>query len=206
MPEGPELWALGQASARAGIPNTVVGKHIWAAGKDYHFGLTGRARLADGELAHVPAPDKPYLSGKVDAHDNVGGMVAAHSLGVDWMTGSTVALAAAIAAAALSRQTLGAWMLRQECIAGVGVAWASELCAACALRPDLSCKAQSLRALAGAYVAFREQLMSEYGALVDATPPEEFVAAWPGTLYAARRMAVYQCGTPVVISSRTFWV
>ena len=208
MPEGPELWALGQMLTRAGVPSTVVGKHLWAAGQDYHFGLTGRARLAAGVLTHIPAAYKSYLSGKVDAtFGSVEDLVTAHNLGVDWMTGTEVQLATRIAAAMASRATLGSWMLKQECIAGVGVAWASEMCAAAGLRPDLPCNTQNLRGLASVYLAFQGRLMGEYGAILDAvTTPEEFVNAWCDNLYASRRMAVYQGGTTVLVSGRVFWV
>jgi hypothetical protein len=210
MPEGVEVHVLARALVRAGIPCLAHGKHIYARGHDYSFGLVGRLRLerdATGALAihKVVSPRVP--SGAVEPE---GPPRAAGAGNVDWATASAEELAAATATWGSRARCLGALLLDQSLVAGIGVAWGSEILhAAGALNPVLPANAQDLRRLVPSMCAVRDAAVERYAAALEAaTDPVEFVNDWFHNLYAVRGdlLAVYKSGTVVMAAGRAWWV
>ena len=193
MPEGIEVHHLGLMVQEAGIPATTHGKHLFVYGQDWSFGLTGRVAYDGTKLV------------KVDAGRIYGSVVDAPpvTLGVDFATGSLAALAAVVKDVFMgSRKQLGALMLDQTHIAGIGVAWGSEvLHAAGALHPGQPAKDQDLRGLAAAMCLVRDTALAEYAAKA----PRD-INQWFAGLYAVRTMQVYGRGTPVAAGGRTWWM
>jgi formamidopyrimidine-DNA glycosylase len=231
MPEGPEVWFLAQAvravvGSGPGVPTvTAHGKHLVIGRMHHHFGLSGRLRCvpsSPGALAAGPGHDFVHVHdgggggegpAKVTGHVAVLGpdpapeVAALAAVGVDWMTADAKALEAAVFANRTRRVKLGAWMLDQHCIAGVGVAWASEIAAEAGLDVTKPLNAQNLRHLGQAYITVRDRVTAVYAALVPPDPAAgvEAVNAWFGNLYAVRPVAVYGKGVPVKVASRMFW-
>jgi formamidopyrimidine-DNA glycosylase len=223
MPEGPEVWFLGRVLRNVLEPvgRSVVlhGKHLVLDGTvHHHFGLSGGLRMdvttaTDAGIVEITLR---HHHGKGPVSGSAKPVTAAEvaalcAEGLDWMTAPRDAIADVISAAAFRRKALGAWMLDQHAIAGVGVAWASEIAAAARLDVARPMCAQNLIKLADAYISVREKAVALYTALLP--PPFDTEAAktavnnWYRNLYAARApsLTVYSVGTPVLISGRTFW-
>ena len=201
MPEGPEVFHLGLLVNAAGIPARTHGKHLFVYGQDWSFGLTGRVAFDGTTLTKVRAG---RIYGGVEEEEAAGS--SHRRLGVDFATGSQAEMAAVVRDVFMgSRKQLGALLLDQSHIAGIGVAWGSEvLHAAGGLDPSLSAKEQDLRGLASAMCAVRDAALAVYGSKVRSDPTAD-INGWFGNLYAVRTMKVYGCGTPVTTGGRTWW-
>jgi formamidopyrimidine-DNA glycosylase len=139
-------------------------------------------------------------------------MVDGAKLGVDWCTATRAQLEAATSSWTYSRKQLGALLLDQHIIAGIGVAWGSEILREAGhLRPELPAKIQSLCRLVEAMCAVRDKAWAVYVKAVDECPDKvQFVNDWFENLYSVRAMEVYgktdgSCET-VKAGARMWWV
>lgn len=197
MPEGLEVFVLGQALQRAGVPAVEThGKHLYVHGMDWSFGLWGTVHLdTHGVLTKKPGDARTGSVVPMDVDKR-------SQLGVDFATGTKSALALVMKPWQGSKRNLGPLLLDQNVVAGVGVAWGSEILARCGLRPDKPANAQDLSPLAQAMVDVRDQALKTY---LESSNWHD-VNAWFRNLYAIRHMVVYKKGMPVTVSGRQWWV
>ena len=199
MPEGLEVYHLAHVlrttKGFTGEQVTSWGKHLYIYDQDWSFGLSGRVAWA---------PDSSKVI-KVNVGRVYGSVVsgnASYGRGVDFATATAEALHKAVAEMYMgSRRKLGALVLDQDLICGLGVAWGSEvLHRAGGLQPQEPAKDQDLRRLAAAMVSIRQEALDTYARAVPT------MDGWFDALYAVRRMEVYKRGTAVVSGGRTWWV
>ncbi len=208
MPEGPEVYALAKAVAHLHIPCTARGKHLFVYDQDWSFGLSGTVQYH---------PDTHTLTKRATGH--VAGGVVNESksdedkLGVDFMTATARALRNRLMEEAGSRKTLGALLLDQGVIAGIGVAWGSEICARAGVTPSTKVLHVNVEELARAVVHVRDAVKALYDGVVDrqctnATACAEFVNGWFKNLYSAREgtLTVYGVGDKITVAGRNWWV
>lgn len=214
MPEGPEVWILSHVlNDYFDAPKTrSYGKHLFVSvDKDkvenWSFGMTGKVELND--QTHVlKKKNVGKLTGKVTTHT-----VAEDKLGLDWMTATTAELTQEIERWKTSKKKLATLMLEQSRLAGIGVAWGSEILFQSGNRPEEKACHQDLSHLVSSLVAIRQMVMTLYEKQGKSCHGKkaclhEFVQSWFHNLYVARspKLAIYQRGTPLVVSGRTWWV
>ena len=210
MPEGPEVWILAHALRTRFSTAASSGKHVWVDGKEYTFGLFGGLRVdAEHRITHV---QRGTVSGGVAEVVSIDIMNDVLELGPDWMTASEAAIAEAVALEVGRPKQLGAVLLDQTVLAGLGVAWASEVLHEAGLLPDVRASHQNLSKLTPALLAVRERIRAVYLAEWDAVvsgctgdPLVAFTRGWFQNLYSARVMAVFKKGQAVNVAGRTFW-
>lgn len=214
MPEGPEVYELAQLLRRAGYADASAhGKHLLCRELHFTFGLTGGLRLpTDRTLPPVhTASRRSQVNGAVKTYDGtLPALVKELKLGADWMTASATTLQAVINASASRKVKLGAWMLDQTEIAGVGVAWGSEIAALANLDVAARMCDQNLRNLGAAYVSVRNSAIDTYNAYIDSVVTDaaavaDAVNGWYLNLERVRVMRAYNVGTPVTVTGRNFW-
>lgn len=210
-------WLLQAAGYKDAI---AVGKHLLCAGMHYTFGLNGGLALPakwTGDLRQPPAHTShgKICGAAVRFDGDAAALRAATGVStVDWMGASASSMQAVIDKAAAQKVALGAWMLDQSKIAGVGLAWASEIAHVAGL--DVSarmCDQKSkLRGLGAVYASMRDRVLEEYREFVDTVKASgtvaDAIAAWYGNLRAVRTMLVYGVtgGSRVQVGGRSFWV
>jgi hypothetical protein len=203
MPEGPEVHALVTGLTRAGVPCSSHGKHLFVDGKDFSFGLAGRVSLTGHQVQKVVKDRVPC-----------GAVVPRKSdeplIGVNWVTATEAELRVGTAAWRTSRKQLGALLLDQSLISGIGICWGSEILhAAGHLHPRLPAKDQDLHGLVDAMCAVRDRVLERYEAVLTATKdPALFVNNWFHNLYAVRGdlLVVYKKGVEVPANGRVWWL
>lgn len=211
MPEGPEVYILAKAMKTIGFDAHSYGKHLfvkdWHTGEiyDISFGLMGKIRIdADKHIKKlirkgIPSGDmkkvKSFEEGK-------------SKLGVDWMTASKDELKLVIDGWANRKKQIGALLLDQHEICGMGVAWVSEILHVCNIRPDE--KPHTFDFL-GIYEIFFEALLSvrerarkDY--IVSLSNPQMVIDHWFENLYAIRKMVVFKKGKEFSVSGRIFYI
>lgn len=203
MPEGPEVWILSHAvnAHNKSLNACAIGKHLVFqmndSKVDWSFGLTGKVRA--------------------DEHGNIyklkTGMVCGnecdyvqHKKVVSWMTASEAELQQIVSSWENSNTLLGALLLDQSMMSGIGVAWGSEILHQSKLVPNMKASKQSLSLLVPVLMSLRNAIKSTYMELLNNTEPMTFINQWFHNLYAVRNMNVYKKGKQVKTAGRTWYV
>jgi hypothetical protein len=208
MPEGLEVYALSYAINKL-IPGytRAVGKHLIVHGtEDWSFGLSGRVYMdEDGVLAKV---NEGYIPGSVKILDN-----DINELGPSWCHINDVSVVIDLVERwSKSKKKLGAILLDQKEISGIGVAWGSEILHKAHLRPDLVAKSElslpdAKGDLINAILDVRNIALNRYIEFIDKSPNiKDVINRWFLNLYEVRTMKVYKKGTPVEVAGRKWWV
>lgn len=205
MPEGPEIYALSLSLNLARIPSQSYGKHVFIRDslEDWTFGLSGKVIL---DCNQKLTKRRGYISGSIKHADSLDALIQKNKLGIDWMTASQSDLEHIITSWRDSRKKLGALLLDQSQISGIGVAWGSEALHIAKLRPDVSARDQDLKKLAPALIKIRNEIKKIYTEIIEESDPLEFVNNWFDNLYNVRKMKVYKVGTPVEVAGRKWWI
>jgi len=125
-------------------------------------------------------------------------------LGVSWIHATEAELQEVVAKWAGLKRTLGALLLDQSQISGIGVAWGSEILCKAGLRPDIKACSQDLSNLVDTLLDVKNSVQQLYKAELEKTCDiQGFINAWFNNLYAVRQMHVYKTGTPITVSGRT---
>ncbi len=205
MPEGPEVYALSYAINKISPMYTAcIGKHLLIKnGEDWTFGLSGRVYMDETEnLAKV---NTGYLPGTINPNLTA-------KLGPSWCHICSIELGLLVDKWAKSRRKLGAIMLDQAEISGIGVAWGSEILYDAQLRPDIAANIQldnviTKEALMNAIMSKKEYVLKLYMEFINKTANKrEFINNWFHNLYEIRNMKVYKIGRQVEVSGRKWWI
>ena len=197
MPEGIEIFHLARSlRCVKGIAEAESwGKHLYIYGQDWTFGLSGRVAWRP-EVNQLVKVNTGKVYGKVEEC-----VAVPLRRGIDFCSASEEQLDKAVAGLYVgSRKALGALLLDQDCISGIGVAWGSEILHRKGLRPEVPASRQDLRGLSAAMAAVRDEALATYAAHAP-----DGVEGWFDSLYAVRVMRVYKKGTPVTTGGRTWW-
>lgn len=213
MPEGPEVWILSQAINKFKnyddacahgkhliIKDTMEGDDIYF---DWSFGLTGEVRINDAGIL------VKHNVGAIYGEQNMSRCKEEllENLGISWIHASEEELQKVINKWAKLKRVLGALLLDQSQIAGIGVAWGSEILFRAGLRPDVKACEQDLSKLLKAMIEVRDEICKLYfDELVKTNDVKEFINSWFSSLYKIRVMKAYKKGTQVKVSGRTWWV
>lgn len=214
MPEGPEVYILAKVFNSIGFEAESIGKHLVLRDArtgelfDFSFGLAGRVKLEQNlsvtKLNHqtLPSGDKIRIQNKKEVEDK---------LGVDWMRATKEDVEDVVKGWCGRKKQIGALLLDQTQIAGIGVAWASEILYAAKIQPDL--KANLIEfldlkdALVDAIYNVGKRIKKIYSNSVD-NDGKKFINAWFKNLYRVREpeMKVYKKGTMKKVCGRDFYV
>jgi formamidopyrimidine-DNA glycosylase len=213
MPEGPEVWILSQAINLydSKFKTCAYGKHLIIEDKlendniylDWSFGLTGEVRINDNNIL------VKHNVGTVYGHNNMSRSKneLLDGLGVCWVHASDEELNRVIAKWNNSKRVLGALLLDQSLIAGIGVAWGSEILHRIGLKPDVKACEQDLSGLVSAMISVRDEITKFYfDELSKANDVKNFIHSWFKNMYCIRIMKVYKKGTSIKVSGRIWWI
>jgi len=205
MPEGPEVWILAQAVRQVPSYESVFSHNkqlvLPHLNQVWSFGLTGTVALEEGRLIKR---NSGFLPGSICE-----GEFNEPTTSVAWMTASREELQEMVHRRfETSRKALGALLLDQNLIGGIGVAWGSELLFRLKLRPEVSAKRQNLEELALQLVQLRSEVQELYQTVLAQGPAQAFTNGWYHNLYASREplLQVYKKGEPIQVYGRTWWV
>lgn len=215
MPEGLEVYILSVALKELGYMCFAKGKHIilkdpysgeWF---DYSFGLMGKVFIDDKSLTlhkikhpKMVSGDKKLLKDKNELDS---------TLGLDWLSAEKEALETVVRSWLSKKRQIGALILDQKEICGIGVAWGSEILKLAGIHPTLKTNLLQfldlIENLVSAMISIREKFKKMY---LESMPQnnKKFVNEWFLNLYKVREneMSVYKKGTIAKVSGREFWV
>lgn len=209
MPEGPEVYILAKAFKSLGFESKSYGKHLIL--KDLHvgkrfditFGLAGRIRVDDDlNISKVVSHDVP--SGDMKELGTL-------ELGLDWITASRKEIEAVVQAWSTRKKQIGALLLDQHEICGIGTAWGSEILHMAKIKPQEHANTLEFLNLStdliDALIAIRQKAVKMYLNILN-EKPSKVVNEWFRNLYAIREphMKVYKKGTCVKVSGREFYI
>ena len=214
MPEGPEVYILAKVLKTVGFDCDSVGKHLLLRDAitgelfDFSFGLAGRIALGDNlnvkKINHptFPSGDKILIKTKEEVKSK---------LGIDWMTATKSEMRTVIESWGNRKKSIGALLLDQTQICGIGVAWGSEILYQSKIQPDIKSNLLDFLnltdGLLNAVYEIREKVRKLYLESVE-KDSRKFVNSWFMNLYKIRRdvMKVYKKGATKKVSGREFYV
>ena len=212
MPEGPEVYILSKALKDLAFETKSIGKHLlltdWNNGEklDYSFGLVGKIFLKDDmSIEKITNPLIP--SGNISTFQE-----SKTNLGIDWMMASKEDLEVVVKSWLNRKKQIGALLLDQSEIAGIGVAWASEILFDCKISPTIKANMFTFLNLKDKFldslVSVRDKIKKIYcNFLAKSTDKKLFVNQWFNNLYTQREpyMKIFKKGSEVKVSGRIFY-
>lgn len=220
MPEGPEVWILSKAinlyineNKDKNIDLELVkyyGKHLILHYKDntimdWSFGLTGKVYIDnDNKLNKLY---NSYLPGGFKFIDN---KYYENQSSICWMSNNAndETIQPIVDGWRTSKKKLGALLLEQSEISGIGVAWGSEILFRCDLRPDIKACEQNLDNLCSQILNIKCEIKNLYKEYLNNNENNiiNFINNWFDNLYKIRKMNIYKKGKQVMVSGRKWWV
>ena len=215
MPEGLEVFILAQVLKDIGYVCHSFGKHLvlkhpytgeWY---DYSFGLAGRVKINENSLELVKVNHPKIVSGEMKKINDI--KEVQDKLGVDWLFATREKLEIVIRSWLSRKKQIGALLLDQKEICGIGVAWASEILNIAKINPGLKTNLLQfldlINVLLDAMINVRDKMLKVYFACVT-KDRKKFVNSWYYNLYEERKkyLTVYDKGEKVKISGRDFYV
>lgn len=218
MPEGPEVWILSEAINLYLKNNKILdlefvnfyGKHLILhytdkTIEDWSFGLSGKIRInSDLKLNKL---HNGYLPGEIkiinfNHYNNLNS--------VSWMNDDTnyEIIEKIINKWRNSKKKLGALLLEQSEISGIGVAWGSEILFRADLRPEIKACEQNLDKLSYEILNIKNEIKYIYNNYLINNEDNliNFINNWFDNLYKIRKMNIYKKGKQVLVSGRKWWV
>lgn len=216
MPEGPEVYVLALALKSLGFSVEAYGKHLLIVDMengnklDISFGLAGGLKLTSFHLEKTVVQDKPC--GYIKVVENFDDVKHRSGLfGLNWLTASREELKAVVTRWSQRRKQIGALLIDQHEICGIGVAWASEILFRAKILPTDKASwfefLNLINPLVDALIEVRGEAIKKYKDFLKGDM-HVFVNEWFKNLYNIRQpiMQVYQTGQEVKISGRSFYV
>jgi hypothetical protein len=217
MPEAPEIHVLALALKSLGFQSEAYGKHLFIidihSGKkfDITFGLGGKIKLdPELNLKKIPNPELPSGDFKeIDCFEDK--KYKSGEFGINWLTSTREELAAKVKSWNKRRKQIGALLIDQHEICGIGVAWASEILYEAGIQPDEKSSwiefLGEKEALIEALLSIRQRVLQRYTENLKGNMVS-FVNEWFQNLYEIRKpiMKVYQKGLEKKISGRIWYI
>ena len=223
MPEGPEVYILAKVLKAIGFECGSKGKHLfyteWETGTkfDLSFGLSGKVRLEpENEMKLIKYSGNDQLfSGYEKRIDSFPQGIRQLELGVDWMYATRPQIESIVDQWCIRKKMVGALLIEQEILCGIGVTWASEILFRAGISP--ADKAHMLeflnlkQSLIESIISVRDEVKEFYKSLVPWNRLEQikFVNDWFDNLYNKRSIlfkVVGRGGSHISVSGRQFWV
>ena len=213
MPEGPEVYILAKSLKSLGYHVESCGKHIllkdWNTGINYDisFGIAGRLDVqVDKTIKKIDHPNLPSGDMKIIESFNE----TKYALGVDWLTATRDEIKGVVDSWAHRKKQIGALLLDQHEICGIGVAWGSEILGECGIRPTE--KANLLNflnlsdSLVDSIINIREKIVKIYSDTLKGCM-KSFAQRWFENLYSIRKLKFYKSvnAEQVSVSGRIFY-
>ena len=208
MPEGPEVFILGDVLRYLDLTIETYGKHLLYkdnAGRCYDitFGLIGKIIvIKTSEGYDIQKVTNTPLSGDIRHIPDFESIKS--NLGVDWVTGSREDIERVVTSWTSRPKKIGALLLDQHEICGIGVAWGSEILHTAGISPIDLANTIDVNRLVDAIINKRDYSISQYKN-ISIGDPEYFANRWFGNLYNVREMEVYKIGKEVMVSGRKFY-
>lgn len=219
MPEGPEVWIVSQAlNILTDNPNysKAVGKHLFINGiRELTFGLTGKLKVECTNKNNIIV--EKVNAGFCYGDDKIifENLDLSFGLGLHFMEMDIESFQTIVSKWTHSKKKLGALLLDQKEIAGIGVAWGSEILAKAHLNPNIKACEQNLSLLANALYNIQQYCIQVYTDFLQTMIEQEennkinllveFINGWYKNLYDIRNMSVYKKGEQVKTGGRTWY-
>ena len=214
MPEGPEVYMLAKAFKILGFEAESCGKHLLY--KDLHtgkrfdisFGLVGKIQI-DSNLNITKIQNDKIPSGELKEITSFKEIKS--KLGVDWLKATREDIEDIVHRWSSRKKQIGALLLDQHEISGIGIAWGSEILNTSNINPNERSSIFELlnlsTPLVDAILSTREKALKLYTNVLTANA-SKFINNWYTNLYTAREesMNVYKKGTEMIVSGRTFYI
>jgi formamidopyrimidine-DNA glycosylase len=220
MPEGPEVWILRKAISQ--YYNDIIvfchGKHLYLEHdkylEEYTFGLTGKVEIND-ETDKLTKKQIGFCYGDYSIISKEEEIF--NKLGPSFMEMDHIDCSKLVETWRSSRKLLGALLLDQKIISGIGVAWGSELLHKANLVPDKKACEQNLDNLVLAFLEIQEYCKNIYSKYLSQQilnsscddvkrVLKTFINGWYKNLYKVREMSVYKKGKQCKTGGRTWWI
>uniref|UniRef100_A0A6C0IRS6 DNA glycosylase/AP lyase H2TH DNA-binding domain-containing protein n=1 Tax=viral metagenome TaxID=1070528 RepID=A0A6C0IRS6_9ZZZZ len=226
MPEGPEVWIVSQALNKlTNNPNysETFGKHLFITEpigiREITFGLTGKLKVEKSN-------ENKILLEKMNVgfcfgddriiSENLYITIINESLGLNFMKIDKETFNFIGSKWSSSKKKLGALLLDQKEISGIGVAWGSEILHKACLDPDVKACDQNLSTLANALYEIQQyciQVYTEYLQSIIQTDKinnnsdllVDFINKWYKNLYIVREMNAYKKGEQIKTGGRIWY-
>ncbi len=216
MPEGLEIYILSKAFQDLGIQAEAYGKHLFLIDPytgekyDYTFGLAGKLHISEKNLSITKINHSTLVSGSKELV-STSFQEKKEKLGLHWITASKEDICTIVNSWVKRKRQIGALLIDQKEICGIGVTWASEILFHAGVSPLLKSNLLDclnlLEKLIESICSVRDKILPIY---VQAIPQnsKKFINEWFDNLYSIRTpyLQVYKKGQVVRVSGREFWV
>jgi formamidopyrimidine-DNA glycosylase len=215
MPEGLEIYILSKALQDLGIRVEAYGKHLMVVDPysgekiDYTFGLAGKLHISDHNLTLTKINHPTIVSGSKEILSTF--TEVKEKLGLHWVTASKEQVDQTVRGWLSRKRQVGALLVDQKEICGIGVAWASEILFRAGVSPVLKSNLLDYLDLRGKLVdsicEVRDTILPIYMKSIPQNS-KKFINEWYDNLYHIRtpHLQVYKKGQIVRVSGREFWV
>jgi formamidopyrimidine-DNA glycosylase len=214
MPEGLEVFILSKAMKSLGFECSSYGKHLLIKelhnGEKYDisFGLIGKIKL-DKNLKIQKIENNEIPSGdmkKINSYEE-----AKEKLGIDWVKATKEEISEIVYKWKNRKKQIGALLIEQNELCGIGVAWASEILHNAKINPTE--KAHTLEflnliePLINSIIYIRDKMIKNYLQNIG-VDNIKFVNEWFENLYKIREkdMKVYKKGDEIKVGGRIFYI
>jgi formamidopyrimidine-DNA glycosylase len=234
MPEGPEVWILSEAlNILSNNPDysKSYGKHLFITNnkigiRELTFGLTGKLKVIINENKNNNESESEITLEKQNIGFCYGDdkiiseqlyiTTINKTLGLNFMKVDKDTFDIIVSKWSTSKRKLGALLLEQKEIAGIGVAWGSEILYKSALNPDIKACEQNLSNLSQSLYIVQQYCIKVYtDYLYSITNQKDnninnllvsFIDGWYKNLYSVREMSIYKKGMELKSGGRVWWV
>uniref|UniRef100_A0A6C0KTR4 Formamidopyrimidine-DNA glycosylase H2TH DNA-binding domain-containing protein n=1 Tax=viral metagenome TaxID=1070528 RepID=A0A6C0KTR4_9ZZZZ len=215
MPEGIEVFILAKVLKDIGYVCHSLGKHLILTHPytgelyNYTFGLAGRVKINEGSLELIKINHPRIVSGEMTKINNV--KEVEEKLGIDWMFATREQLEIVIRSWLGRKKQIGALLIDQKEICGIGVTWASEILHISKIHPTLKTNLLQfldlINGLLDAIISTREKYVKIYYRIIT-KDRKKFVNSWFHNLYEERKnyLKVYGKGEILRVSGRNFYI
>lgn len=215
MPEGLEIFILSKALQDLGIQTEAYGKHLLLKDPytgeifDYTFGLAGKLHISEHNLSLTKINHPTLVSGSKDAISSFSQVK--EKLGLNWITASKEDVLILVRSWIFRKRQIGALLIDQKEICGIGVAWASEILFQAGISPVLKSNLLDCLNLVDKLVEsicnVRDKILPVYVKNISKNS-KSFINHWFDNLYTIRTpfLQVYKKGEILRVSGRDFWV
>lgn len=229
MPEGPEVWILSKALNKLydnSDYSQSYGKHLFIPHtqlgiRELTFGLTGKVKVSIDTIIGE------YLLEKINVGFCYGDdriiseqlyvTTINKSLGLNFMKIDKDTFDLIVSKWTNVKRKIGALLLDQKEIAGIGVAWGSEILYKANLNPDIKACDQDLSKLTLALYEIQQYIIKIYTEYLNNIINKDkynrnnnllvsFINGWYKNLYIVREMNVYKKGKEIKSGGRVWWI
>ena len=209
MPEGPEVFILAEVLKCLNMKAEAYGKHLLYTnpeGRNYDitFGLVGKISLLKLDNGYdIQKTVNTPLSGDIRFIPDFSSIKT--NLGINWMTCEKEEVKKVVVEWSTRAKKIGALLLEQGEICGIGVAWGSEILHSAEIMPTDLANTINVDKLVDSIMIKQAYIREAYLNCIDGDY-EYFVSRWFGNIYKTRHMEIYKKGKEVMVSGRKFYI